>query len=161
MKQPLMHTHQFRTTAFSPHGDVALWYENHIAYFEAIGPFNVERVESLAVLQAEFIRQINPQGPWASIAVFKVSAVMSPDCLTRYEDLTSDHQRIGFAPVATAFVMAPEVDGHSLMAPLFARVFERIGRPFMVVSNVDDARSWVLGRVDPALASPASIDTNI
>lgn len=150
MKTPHMHTGQFRTTTFSPHGEVALWHECGIIHYDATGPFNTEAVESLAAAQIEFLKQLNPQPPWGSIAVFKVSAVMGPACLTRYEAMMSAPKPPGMTPVATAFVMGPEVDGHRLMAPLFAKIYRRIGRPFIAVKTLEEGRHWVMERIEAA-----------
>jgi hypothetical protein len=160
MKSPVLRTSQFNSTAFSPHGEVALWFEDQILYYDATGPLNTEVIECLALAQMEFLKQIEPQGPWGSIAVCKVSAMMGPECLARYEAMMSTPKPAGKAPVATAFVMGPGVDGYRLMAPHFARIYAGIGRPFCAVETLEEGRQWVYSQIEEArlrtTASPAN-----
>jgi hypothetical protein len=150
MKSPVLRTSQFNSTAFSPHGEVALWFEDQILYYEATGPLNTEVIECLALAQMEFLQQLEPQGPWASIALCKVSAMMGPECLARYAAMMSAPKPPGKAPVATAFVMGPDVEGYRLMAPLFARIYASIGRPFCAVETLEEGRQWVYAHIDEA-----------
>lgn len=150
MKSPVITTSQIQHTAFSPHGEVKLWFDNQILYYEAIGPLNTEVVECLAIAQMEFLRQFEPQGAWASMAVFRVSAVIGPECLARYEAMMSAPKPAGKTPVATAFVMGPEVEGHRLMAPLFAKIYAGIQRPFCAVETLDEGRQWLYAQIAQA-----------
>lgn len=160
MPSPVLHTGQFRTTSFSPHGEIALWYEDRILHYDAMGPFNTELVDALALAQKEFLQHINPQGPWGSIAVFKNSAIMGPDTLARYEGMMSAPKPPGKTPVATAFVMGPDVDGHRLMRPLFERIYRHIGRPFIAVETLDEGRRWVLAQIESARQDKTDEPTN-
>lgn len=150
MKSPVLHTSQFQSTAFSPHGEVALWFEDQILYYDVTGPLNTEVIECLALAQAEFLQQIEPQGPWGSIAVCKISAVMGPDCLARYGAMMATPKPTGKTPVATAFVMGPDVDGYRLMAPLFAKIYAGIQRPFRAVETLEEARQWLFAQIAQA-----------
>ena len=150
MKSPVLRASQFQSSAFSPHGEVTLWFENQILYYEAVGPLNTEVIEGLALAQMEFLQQFEPQGPWGSIAVCKVSAMMGPECLARYGAMMSTPKPAGKTPVATAFVMGPDVDGHRLMAPLFAKIYAGIGRPFRTVETLEKGRQWVRAHIEEA-----------
>ena len=46
-------------------------------------------------------------------------------------------------PVATAFVMGPEVEGGKIMAPHFERVYTLIQRPFRICTTMEEAQAWV------------------
>ena len=150
MKSPVLRTSQFRTTAFSPHGEIVLWFEDQILYYEVTGPLNTEVIECLALAQMEFLKQYEPQGLWGSIAVCKVSVVMGPQCLARYDSMMSVPKPVGKAPIATAFVMGPDVDGYHLMAPLFAKIYAGIERPFLAVETLEEGRQWVFAQIAQA-----------
>lgn len=150
MRTPVLRASQFRTTAFSPHGEIALWFDDQILYYEVIGPLNTEVIECLALAQMEFLQQFEPPGPWGSIAVGKISAMMGPECLARYEAMMSSPKPAGKTPVATAFVMGPDVDGYRLMAPLFAKIYAAIQRPFRVAETLEEGRQWVFAQIAQA-----------
>lgn len=153
MKSPILRTSQFQATAFSPHGEVALWFEDQILHYEATGPLNTEVITCLGLAQAEFLQQFEPQGPWGSMAVCKVSAMMGPECLARYGAMMSTPKPAGKTPVATAFVMGPDVDGYRLMAPLFAKIYAGIQRPFRAVETLEEGRQWVFEQIAQARQS--------
>lgn len=150
MKSPVLRTSQFQSTAFSPHGEVALWFEDQILYYDVTGPLNTEVIECLALAQTEFLKQVEPHGHWGSIAVCKISAVMGPECLARYGAMMAAPKPVGKTPVATAFVMGPDVDGYRLMAPLFAKIYAGIQRPFRTVETLEEGRQWVCAQIAQA-----------
>ena len=150
MKSPVLRTSQFHTTAFSPHGEIALWFEDQIVYYEVTGPLNTEVIECLAIAQMEFLKQLEPRGPWGSMAIFKHSAMVGPQGLARYEAMMSTPKPAGKTPVATAFIVGPDVEGHRLMPPLFAKIYARIERPFRTVDTVEEGRAWLLQRIAQA-----------
>lgn len=150
MKSPVLRTSQFQATAFSPHGEIALWFDNQILYYEATGPLNTEVIECLAIAQMEFLKQLDPQGPWGSMAIFKNSAMVGPQCLARYEAMMSSPKPAGKTPVATAFAIGNDVEGHRLMPPLFAKIYATIQRPFCTVKTVEEGRTWLLQHIAQA-----------
>lgn len=150
MKSPVIRTSQFHTTAFSPHGEIVLWFDDQILYYEVTGPLNTEVIECLALAQLEFLKQFEPPAVWGSMAVCKISAMMGPQCLARYEAMMSTSKPGGKVPVATAFVMGPDVDGHRLMAPLFAKIYAGIQRPYCVVETLDKGRAWLYQQIAQA-----------
>ena len=142
-QQTLKHsTDQVAATPFRPHGSVQMWMEGDFLYYESTGPFNVELVDSLAVAQMDLLRTTNYQGPWASICTILNSAMAPPDALARYEALMRKPKPAGKTPGATAFVVAPGVEGAKLMLPKFAAIYEGIQRPFQSFERMEDARAW-------------------
>lgn len=135
-------TAQLKVTKFAPHGRVDIWMDGNILHYESTGPFNKELADSLAVAQSNFLRALKPTGRWASICTVKESALATPDALQRYAELI--HQAPPeFTPVATAYVIALDVEGGQLMAPHFAKVFADAGRPFQSFGTLAEAQAWV------------------
>ena len=135
-------TDQVEITSFRPHGSVHMWMEGDFVYYEASGPFNVELVDSLAVAQMDILRTTHYQGPWASICTILNSAMAPPEALARYDRLMRKEKPPGKTPVATAFVLSPEVEGAKLMLPKFAAIYSGIQRPFQSFEKIEEARAW-------------------
>ncbi len=149
--QTLKHsTDHVNRTPFRPHGSVQMWMEGDFLYYESTGPFNLELVESLAVAQMELLRATQYEGPWASICTVLNSAMASPEALDRYERLMRKEKPPGKEPVATAFVLGPDVEGAKLMAPRFTKIYQGIQRPFQCFERIEDARAWARAQMEPA-----------
>lgn len=128
---------------FKAHGRVDLWMDNDVLQYEATGPFNAEVFDRLAVAQGNFLKSLTFSGPWASICTLRVSAMATPEAIERYSALMRKPKPAGFEPVATAFVIGPEIEGCRIMAPHFERVYQLIQRPFRIVSTIEQAQQWV------------------
>ncbi len=149
-------TDQFRVTCFAPHGRVEVWSDQAFVYYEATGPFNREAVDCLAAAQRDFLLAHPMPGPWASLGVMHHSAVIGEEALERYRELMSSPKPPGLTPVATAFVMGEDVEGHRLMAPLYERIYAHIQRPFRVFSELAAAQNWLRQQLAQAAAAPPS-----
>lgn len=141
-------TAQVDATRFRPHGRVDMWMENGVLQYEATGPFNAEVFDCMAVTQMEFLVSLPPiSGPWASICTLRNSAMFTPDAIQRYTELMQSPKPANLEPVATAFVVGPEVEGGKIMAPHFERVYNLIQRPFRIFATKDEAQVWVHGMI--------------
>lgn len=132
---------------FKAHGRVDLWMDNDVLHYEATGPFNAEVFDRLAVAQGNFLKSLTLSGPWASICTLQVSAMATPEAIERYTALMQKPKPEGLEPVATAFVIAPEIEGCKIMAPHFERVYQLIQRPFRIVSTMKQAQQWVHAKI--------------
>ena len=137
-------TTQVDATRFRPHGRVDMWMENGVLQYEATGPFNAEVFDCMAVAQMEFLLALPPiLGPWASICTLRNSAMCPREAIQRYTQLMQSLKPANLEPVATAFVMGPEVEGGKIMAPHFERVYTLIQRPFRICTTMEEAQAWV------------------
>ena len=132
---------------FQPHGCIDIWMEGDLLYYEATGSFNTELVDALAVAQLEILKSMTDLRPWASISCVKHSLLMSPDALARYADIMRAPKPEGRTPVATAFVMGPEVEGRDIMSPYFVKIYADIGRPMQIFHTLDEAKRWALAMI--------------
>ena len=140
---PKSSTTHINAPGFKAHGRVDLWMDNDVLHYEATGPFNAEVFDQLAVAQGNFLKSLTFSGPWASICTMRVSAMATPEAIERYTALMRKPKPEGFEPVATAFVIAPDIEGCKIMAPHFERVYQLIARPFRIVSTMEQAQQWV------------------
>lgn len=146
---PKSSTTQVKVTPFAPHGQVDIWMEGNLHQYEATGPFNKELADCLAVAQSNFLQALQPSGPWVSICTVRKSALATPDGLQRYAELIRQAPP-QFTPVATAYVIGPEVEGGQFMAPHFAKIFADVGRPFQAFETMAEAQSWARTMIDKA-----------
>lgn len=141
-------TDEVKVTQFAPHGRVEMAMDGDVLYYTNTGPFNKELIDCMAVAQATMLRSLNRTGPWASIATFVGSAMCPPDAIQRYAELIHTQRPPEQTPVATAFVVAPEVEGGRIMESHFAKIFASIHRPFAVFATMAEARDWIQPLLD-------------
>jgi hypothetical protein len=137
---------------FKPHGMVDIWMEGQIMVYRAQGPFNAELVDALAIAQRDYLLETRPQGAWVSMCIMRDNAMTSPEGLKRYAELMAGPKPDNMVPIATAFVIAPEVEGCRIMAPLYARVYTDIGRTFGMFETLTQACTWAQTLIDQANA---------
>lgn len=141
-------TTDVETTPFRQHGRVDMHMDGDILIYEAVGPFNIETLDAMAVAQMAFLGELPRTGrPWGSIAHFRVSAMTSPDGLARYAKLMSTPRPPELDAKVTAFVFGPDVEGGRIMLPHYQRIYETIGRPFACFSTLFEAKAWVLAQL--------------
>lgn len=142
-KPPVGSTSQATGMRFRPHGRVDMWMESDVLHYESTGPFNAEVFDCLAVTQRDFLLSLTIDGPWASICTLRNSAMTTPDGIERYTELMQRPKPAYLEPVATAFVVGPEIEGGRIMRPHFERIFHLIQRPFRVFDTLEEAQEWV------------------
>lgn len=138
---------------FAPHGRVEMRFEGDILYYDATGPFNKELVESLAVAQREILTTANHQGPWVSLSIMRGSLLASPDAFARYTEMMHSPRPAQFTPLASAYVVAPDVEGRLLMLPKYAEIHTSTGRIFKSFEQLGNALAWAQSLVDAAKAA--------
>ena len=143
-------TTQVTATRFRAHGRVDMWMEDHTLYYEATGPFNEEVFDLLAVAQTGFLKTLDLSNPWASICTIRHSAMSTPGGIQRYTKLMQSPKPAQFVPVATAFVVGPEIEGGRIMSPHFARIYASIKRPFQTFETLAQAQSWTQSMIAAA-----------
>lgn len=135
-------TTQVTGTHFRAHGRVDMWMENDVLFYEATGPFNAEVFDCLAVAQRDYLLSQPLNGPWASICTLRSSAMGTPDGIQRYTELMQSPRPPALEPVATAFVIGPDIEGGRIMAAHFVRIYTMIQRPFRICETMEEAQQW-------------------
>jgi hypothetical protein len=135
-------TNRVKTAQFTPHGVVELWMEGRLMHYEATGPFNTELVDCLAIAQRDYLVATHPEGAWVSVCNVVNNAMSSPEGIARYAAIMAAPKPGFMTPVATAFVIAPDVEGGRIMAPRFTKIYADIGRPFQIFETMAQAQAW-------------------
>lgn len=135
-------TAQVNLSPFNQHGVIDIYMEGNEVHYRATGPFNIELINSLAIAQRDFLLAAKPQGAWVSITTILSSALTSPEGIARYAAMIAAPKPPEMIPVATAFVIAPTVEGNLIMASHFRRIFSDSGRTFEIFETLPEARAW-------------------
>ena len=141
---------------FTAHGIVEIWMDGPLMHYECRGPFNKELVDLMAIAQRDFLLATRPSGNWVSVCTMMESAMTSPEGLARYTEIMAAPKPDNMVPIATAFVIAPDVEGSRIMAPLYARIYSDIGRPFGLFETMAQAQAWAQTRIDQADADKSA-----
>ncbi|MBK9235398.1 MAG: hypothetical protein IPO19_04735 [Rhodoferax sp.] len=142
---PRHRTDEFAQGAFQPHGLVEVWLDGRILRYDAVGPFNRELVRAIAKAQHDIMVAAKARGPCVEIVTIRESALVTSDGLAELAAILHDVNHQGLAPLAVAYVMAPEVEGASIMAPVFRSRYQSQGRVFELFDRLEDAQTWALG----------------
>ncbi len=134
--------------AFAAHGLIEIAMEGDILYYAATGPFNEELFDRFAIAQAAYLTKLKHPTPWVSIATFVGCALFTPEAIASYTAAMQAPKPAGLTPVATAFVMGPDVEGSKIMAPHFRKIYDSIQRPFTIVNTLEEAQSWAQSMID-------------
>ena len=77
----------------------------------------------------------------------------SPDGIARYAAIMAAPKPDFMTPVATAFVMGPDVEGNIIMAQHYRKIYRDIHRPFQICATLPEAQAWALAQLNPTAAA--------
>ena len=134
-------------SAFPPHGAVeqavAAVPGGCIVYIDATGPFNREMVDRIREIHTPTFRDAASRGPFGHISTFHASMLATPDAFTAFGALLTEWKAMGILPMASAYVVAPGVEGKTIVEAHYRRAWE--GIPFEIFERRDEAEAWIAG----------------
>lgn len=133
---------------FRPEGRIDVAARGNTLIYTATGPFNEELVTSLIEINTPIIQDISSNGPWIDLTIMTASALASPATLARFTAYLDDMAKLELAPLLTGWVMAPDLEGRRVMAPLYARCFSTAGLRFSVFEDLASAEEWVVHELE-------------
>lgn len=136
-------TRQFEVTNFRAHGYLDARFDGNIAYHEASGPFNLEFVQTLKKTLQALHTVVKPEGRWAEILTISDNAVMSLEAYEATDKMIGCMLQQGRAASAFAHVTDPSVEGRTIMAIRYEKLFRKHNLPYRTFDNKEDAESWV------------------
>jgi hypothetical protein len=128
---------------FVPHGQVAFSSEGQRLFGSAEGPFNVELAQEVQWRVTEWCRRLHAQGPFDHCCEFRGSALATPDALLQLSRMLQALVAEGITPAHTAYVFPPDLEGGSLIAPMFVRAFVAVGMPMRLFASRAEALRWL------------------
>lgn len=129
--------------AFRLHGRVEFELEHPLLRTRAVGPFNKELVEALSRLVPQVFREMSVSGPWMELVQFEESMLAAPEVMQGFTAVLGELARQGLVARATAHVLNPEVEGTTVMAPLFAQAYAKAGLRYAHFTSEEEARAWL------------------
>lgn len=132
------------SSLFRPHGRTQWRADGQLLRSESVGPFNRELAELVGAGLREAFSLMLKRGPFAEIAVIHNSAMAGPDVLEALTHSLKQLVQAGLAPRATAFVIAPTVEGRQFMPDLLQQSYDMAGWPaFQIFETPEAAEVWV------------------
>jgi hypothetical protein len=133
---------------FRPHGRAEFSTNGNIVISEITGPFNTELIDAVANTGVDQFQEFIKRGQWGDIIIFKVSAMASREALAAVTRNVNKNLSDPNHTSATALVLAPEVEGATLMAPHLLKCFidggyARLGIPISLFERYDEALTWI------------------
>ncbi|MES2105310.1 MAG: hypothetical protein V4634_14915 [Pseudomonadota bacterium] len=135
-------TSQFDVSHFRAHGYLDARFDGNIAYHEATGPFNLEFVQTLEKTLQALHSTVKPAGRWAEILVVHDNAVMSLAAYEAMDRMIGCLLEQGRAASAYAHVTRPDVEGCTIMAIQYKKLFRKHDLPYRSFDNIQDAETW-------------------
>lgn len=145
-------TDEFAVGPFRPHGRVEIWAEGNVVRLDAAGPFNKEVIIALGATWRSLFAELPRHGEFASITVVRHSVLISQEVLDALGEFLRANTKAGQGAEAVAFVVAHDVEGRSLMLPMFAETYAAAGRNFAVFATEAEAEAWVRTKLQESLA---------
>ncbi|MET0519696.1 MAG: hypothetical protein ABW005_12805 [Burkholderiaceae bacterium] len=143
----------YAASGFRPHGRIEFWAEGPVIRVLAEGPFNREAVQAVGLAMRDLFAS-SPRGQrFADLLEFRGSLMASPDALAAFAEFLRAMSAAGTAPIAVAFVIAPEVEGRSLMLPIFTQLYAEHQRDFAAFETAAEAQRWLRERLSGARAA--------
>lgn len=143
----------FATRGFRPHGEIEFWAEGSVIRIVAEGPFNREAVQAVGLAMRDLFTAMPAGQRFGDILEFRSSLLASPDALAAFAEFLQAMSASKTAPVAVAYVVSPEVEGRSLMLPIFTKLYAEHGREFSAFESMAEAEVWLRERLLPADAT--------
>lgn len=127
---------------FAPHGQLELEFKARYIIYHCTGPFNKEMIEAAIAAHSDALNEFISQGPWAGIAIYHNDAMLTEEALQVMRNYLQQMKAIGRAPVASAYVLPPDLPGTLIMAPAYLRLHQELGLSFRLFARLEDAELW-------------------
>jgi len=132
---------------YPPHGEIHAEVKGNIVRYIASGPFNTELNAAYEEVQKSILSAMASKGAWGDLTIFHHSAMESTSELEAYSKSLENYMMQGMVPVATAFVLGPDVEGAQIMGVRYAKIYADLGMPFMIFQQTDEAEAWLQAKI--------------
>lgn len=133
----------FATGSFKPHGRLELVTDGDIVVYTAVGPFNLEFVQTLSKLRAARQSQRPQAKRIAAVHVFEKSMLMAPEALAALAETVHHLSTDPDPPIALAYVVSQDVEGRNIMLPIIRKMYSDVCFPWQSFEDMDSATAWI------------------
>lgn len=137
-------TDSIDTVTFRPHGRVE-WApaEDGIIVYKAYGPFNAELFDAVISLESEDFEKLQKDwGHWVEIVLFIDSCFVMKDAIANYQRFLKQCVDEGAAPIASAFIFTPGIEGANFCNTSYQQAYEYAGVDYHEFDNYEAALVW-------------------
>jgi len=127
-------------TEFSKHGAFTLSVDGRLLVVEVEGPWNLELIHSYGMETQPIAEEMARTGPWVLISIAKHSALFTPEAIEALRQTAVTHVR-RMGRIATAYVVAPAVEGYRLVDAIFESVYRGVCE-VAVFETRAEAEAW-------------------
>ncbi len=128
-----------RMKGFRIHGSIAMHHHDQILYSEIEGPWNLELIEHYRERATSMACELAAHGAWAAIIEIRGEAICPLDALEAIRQ--GVHVFAARGRVCTAYVIAPDVKGAAVSAPIWRSIYAGV-MPFEIFDTRDAAVAW-------------------
>ncbi|WP_438863338.1 hypothetical protein [Neptunicella sp.] len=138
-------TDSFDSGKFSLHGSIEFFVsEDGIVHYSAKGPFNEELIVALFSIREDKLAEVYKTYPnWCELVEFQESCLATQALLSKFTIFLQSMKGTHLEPSATAFIIAPEIEGRNIMLGLYPLCYEAADIPFKIFETEAEARSWL------------------
>jgi hypothetical protein len=147
---PMTTTHP-RSTAFPAHGSFALAISEQLLLVDLHGPWNIELVFSYQQELDKAVEVLHAGGPWAAVVHVFTSALFTPEAMQSMQN-KAEEQSVVQQRVATAFVIAPDVEGCRLLDKTLHQMYAG-SQAFSIFDEPAPAMAWATRQIASASAA--------
>lgn len=127
---------------FPAHGHSEFRAEGAIVRISGEGPFNVEGIMAFGRRMLALYATLPEGQAIVTLAEIRRSLLAPPEAWDLFEAHTSRVQAGPRRILATAWIVAEDVEGRSLMLPRVRRMYAAVGRTFEVFTEAEAANRW-------------------
>lgn len=157
---PRFNSDLFASGPFRPHGRAELWAEGQVIRLSTAGPFNMEAVMAIGAAWRQLFAELPIRGLFADIVTVSGSLMAGPDVMRAFGHFLQANTHAHIAPCAVAWVVPPDVEGATLMVPLFREVYEAANRNIEFFETNAAAEAWVRTQLQCAQPSATPEDSS-
>jgi len=128
---------------FSPHGIAEFWCEGRRLMGIAEGPFNLEMARYIEQQIVEWCSRMRADGPFDHLCEFRTSVLLGPEPMRHFYSMLERLSKDGIGPRRMAYVVGPDVEGGSLLAPQLTKAYASAGQNMRVFTTRDAALEWL------------------
>lgn len=139
---------------FPAHGSFTTRIDGQLLLVDVLGPWNAELVAHYQKELDAVAARLAAAGRWAVVVQVFSCALFTPDAMGAMQ-WKAEVQARTLQRAATAFVIAPEIEGAGIIAPALHRVYAP-SQPFALLAEVPPALAWARAQLTGSAAPDAA-----
>ncbi len=138
-------TNGAQITHFEPHGRVSYsLVEKNIIAYKAIGPFNLELLQTLRNIESDDIKEVIQRGECIAIIVeFEKSCSATNEFFKQFTSYLQSLKNLGLENLISAYVFPDETEGAHIMTQRYKHCYQAAGFSLATFKEYDKALLWV------------------